>query len=102
MPKTIDGPYLSVKRPPKIASSPIDKNAIAVQLESIVLDHPNSSSSSLKNTPYEKSSPITVNWVILEPVTTKYRVSIFHPINFLSWFSLMGIVNIIQFGAAII
>ena len=51
MPKTMEGPYLSVKRPPMIARIPIDRNAIAEQLESSVLDQPNSSSSSLKKIP---------------------------------------------------
>ena len=55
------GPYLSVKRPAIMANIPMDKKAIAVQLESIVLDHPNSISSSLKKTPYENRIPITVN-----------------------------------------
>ena len=69
------GPKRSQRRPAKTASRPMIRAERATALERRVRDQPNSSSRTLKKTPNEKSSPITVNWVRHAPKTMRYRES---------------------------
>ena len=73
------GPKRSQSRPAKTASRPMTRAASATALERRVRDQPNSSSRTLKKTPNEKRSPITVNWVRHAPKTMRYRESIALP-----------------------
>ena len=69
------GPKRSQRRPAKTASRPMIRAERATALERRVRDQPNSSSRTLKKTPNEKSSPITVNCVRHAPKTMRYLES---------------------------